>query len=292
MVAIGGPDFSCVALPAPSCPTGPVRHRISILLAGLATLSLSAHPEIEDALRRLQTQISAAPAEARLYLERGELYAQVGDTISADANFHVAATLNPNLPRLDRAQAALELAQHRPAAALRILNRALLLDPHDAEARILRARAWSASGDRASASRDYATALAQLAQPSPEIYLDYAACAGDAIEAIRRLDAGCERLGDVPALLDRALQIEESAGRIDQAVARLDRIIAGVERPESWLKRRGDLLQRAGRDSEAHASYAAARETIRRLPAWLQDSPATMRLTAEIAGSPNPSSSP
>lgn len=262
-----------------------MRFRSASFFFLLPVLALPAHPELDAALQRINARVAASPQAAALYLERGEIYLGAGDLLTAEANFQVAAELDPQLPRLDRARATLALSRRQPADAIRLLEGALRRNPADAEARILRARSQLASGHSAAAGEDFAAALALLEQPAPEIFLEYAACAANPIEAIRRLDAGCARLGAVPALLERALALEESAGLIDHAVSRLDRIIARVERPESWLKRRGDLLQRAGRPAEAGASYAAARTAIGRLPDWLQESPATTRLKHELVDS-------
>ena len=108
-------------------------------------------------------------------------------------------------------------------------------------------------------------------------------------DAIRILDAGMARIGPAHTLQTRALELEEAAGRIDDALRRLQRIADLSERKEMWLKRRGDLLARAGRTAEARAAYAAALAAIAALPDWLRESPDTTRLVAELAR-PVPSS--
>ena len=67
-----------------------------------------------------------------------------------------------------------------------------------------------------------------------------------------------------------------------------------AERKETWLRRRGDLLRRAGRETEARAAYSAALKAIASLPAWLRESPELENLAKELAtlSAPRPSSSP
>jgi len=248
----------------------------------LATVALRAHPEIEDALNRLNALIAAQPAEADLYLERGELYARHEDWVSAEANYLRAAELSPQHPRLSVARGNLELATGRPAQARELLDTALRQNPRDAEALILRARAYVALKDTRAAVADYDAALELLTHPSAEFFLERATLLPPA-EAVRSLDEGIARIGPAITLQLRAIALEESLGRIDAAAARIDRVAEQSERKESWLKRRGDLLARAGRRSEARAAYAEALAKVADLPAWLRESPEVMRLTAELS---------
>lgn len=247
----------------------------------LATVPLRAHPEIEDALNRLNALIAERPAEADLYVERGELYARHEDWVSAEANFLRATELSPEHPRLPVARGSLELATSRPAEARRFLDDALRLNPRDVEALILRARAQGALKQSRAAIADYDAALALLAHPSAELFLERATLLPPA-EAVASLDEGIDRIGPAITLQLRAIALEESLGRTDAAVARIDRVAEQSERRESWLKRRGDLLARAGRMSEARAAYTEALARVADLPAWLRESPEVKRLVAEL----------
>lgn len=254
-----------------------------LLIAALAgTGRLGAHPEIEAALSRLNAQIAATPDDASLYVQRGELYARHEAWVVAEANYLRAAELAPDFPRLNRARAALDLAQGRLAAARARLTRVLAVEPKDAEALVLRARTHAALGTKGPAIADFTAALALIAAPPPELYLERADLFANPADAIRGLDEGIARLGPVPSLQLRAVALEERLGRIDAALARLDRLAAQSERKESWLKRRGDLLARAGRTAEARAAYAAALAALAALPDWLRESPDATELAVEL----------
>lgn len=257
--------------------------------AALASATLSAHPEIEAGLARLNAEIAERPADAELYLQRGELYAKHEDWISAEANYLRAAEIAPRHPRLALARGELELAAGRPSAARALLDEALARDPRDAAAHVLRGRAHRALGSDGAAITDFDSALSLLASPPPELFLERASLLPPAA-AIRSLDEGVARLGQVVTLHLRALALEESLGRIDEAAARLGRLAAESERPETWLKRRGDLFARAGRGREARAAYAAAIAAIEKLPDWLRASPDTAHLASELARLTAPSS--
>lgn len=249
-----------------------------LLLAGSAWC----HPEIEAALQHLNPLIAAAPDDARLLLRRGELYARHEDWIAAEANLLRAAELDPGCPGLARTRGALALSRRHYREALDHLSAAVAAQPGDAEALILRARVHRALGHPAAARADLGRALALVAEPRPELYLEFAALQPSAPAAIATLDAAIARIGPALTLHLRALELEEGAGLIAAALARLETLATLSERRELWLKRRGDLLAHAGRFAESRAAYAAALAAIRALPDWLRQSEDTAQLAAEL----------
>ncbi len=252
-----------------------------LLACALCVAGLRAHPEIEEALVRLNGEIAASPANPDLYLDRGALYAQHAEWITAEANYLLAAELAPTHPRLARLRGALALSTRDARAAIAFLDTALAHSPRDGEALVLRARAHVALGVRSAAITDLTTALATLATPPPELFLERAALL-PAADALRSLDEAIVRIGPAVSLHLRALALEESLGRVDAALARLATLAVQSERQETWLKRRGDLLARAGRHDEARAAYATALAAISALPDWLRTGPDTVQLTSEL----------
>ncbi len=250
-------------------------------VCALSAVVAQAHPEIEQALVRLNAEIAARPADAELYLARGELYAKHEVWDLAEANFLLAAELAPDAPRLARLRGALALAQRQPQAAREFLDAAVARDARDTSALVLRARMHVALGAPSAALADLDAAVGALAAPPPDLFLERAALL-PAADAIRSLDAAIAQVGPAVSLQLRAASLEESLGRIDAAAARLATFAAKSERPESWLKRRGDLLARAGRATEARAAYAAALDAIAALPDWLRAAPDVTQLATEL----------
>jgi predicted Zn-dependent protease len=256
--------------------------RLAALILSLAAPAcVRAHPEIEDALNRLNALISAQPSVADHYVQRGELYARHEEWIVAEANYLHAAELAPQHPRLPQLCGALALATGRAGEARAHLDIAFARDPKNPEVLVLRARAKAALADRTGAVADFNAAFALNIAAPPELYLERAKILPPA-EALQSLDEGLSRLGPAITLQIAALTLEESLGRIDSALGRIDRLAADSERKESWLKRRGDLLLRSGRSAEARASYVAALVAIQALPDWLRSSPDAQQLAAEL----------
>ena len=125
-----------------------IRPTLALVLAAFTSGSGRAHPEIEEALARLNAQIAVGPTKAELYLERGELYARHEDWVTAEANYLRAGEISPHQPRLALARGALALATGRLAEARAHLDLALAQEPGDAAALILRARSHAAIGAR------------------------------------------------------------------------------------------------------------------------------------------------
>lgn len=259
-----------------------MRSAAPLLAAVIGVAALQAHPEIADALERLNAQIKAAPADAELYLERGDLYARHEEWVPAEANFLTAAELAPRHPGVARARGALALATGHPREARPLLDAAVAGLPQDPLPRLLRARAHAALGERAAAVADLDAVLALVATPSPELWLQKAALLEPA-EALRAVEEGIARIGPVVVLHLRAAALEESLGRIDDAACRLDQLASGSERPELWLRRKGDLFTRAARPGEARAAYAAALAAAATLPDWLRHSPEIVTFVRELS---------
>lgn len=241
-----------------------------------------AHPELDEALVRFAERLAVNPADASVFLERGELYAKFDDSVAAEANYLRALELAPRLPRLALARGALALASKHFAEARELLDDAVASAPRDAEAHILRARALARLKAAPEALADYTVALQILPEPPPELFLERAALYDAPADAVRSLDEGISRLGPAVSLHLRALELELALGRTEAALARVDLLAGMSERRETWLKRRGDILASAGRGAEARTAYTAALAAIRALPEWLSQSPDSLHLSTEL----------
>ena len=196
---------------------------------------------------RINALIEAAPEEAGHYLRRAELYARHGDGRLAEANFHRAEALAPDLPHLARGWGKFHLRSGRLAEAHRLLDRAVALDARDADARVLRARTQVQRGELELARTDYDAAIALLPEPSAEIFLERAGSWTDEVDALRTVEKALGQLGPVYTLQLRAIELETRLGRSAAALARIDGILAAAENKEPWLERRAQLVALASR---------------------------------------------
>lgn len=243
---------------------------------------LVAHTGTEVVIVHLTALINSSPESPDLLLRRATCYVEHQRWPEAAADIDHAAKLSPAHPDLALARAEYFLARDEPLASIHALAAHLISHPSDPAARILRARARARSGDTLGAQSDFQLALRNLPKPKPELWLECNAFITEPAAALADLETGLTRLGPVPALEERALQLELQLGRIESALQRLTRLAAHAERPETYHRRRGDILFQANRLSEARRAYADALAAIDRLPDWLRRSEPTQQLIAQL----------
>jgi predicted Zn-dependent protease len=279
--------------------TGPVPHdrsmrarRLAVAcLAGLALTPVWAHRDLDDQIRDVTRRIEAAPRDAALLLQRGELHRAHAAWASAERDYEAARALDPSMEAVDLCLGTMLLESGaRLPEALAALDRFLIRQPRHAKGLVTRARVRARLGDLAAAVRDYDAAIAAFespARPQPEHYLERA----DALaalqpprldEALRGLDEGLARLGDPITLQMRAIDLEVQRGKHDAALIRVDRILALPGRRERWLQRRAAIQLLAGRPYEARRSYEEALAALDTLPAARRSAPSTRKLEAEL----------
>ena len=211
---------------------------LTVAVISLARPSL-AHESLDRNVARINAEISLNRGDATLYLRRSELHRLHRDWASALADLHRAIELAPDRVDLDYYLALIQIEAERPADALAAVDRYLLRGPDRAGARLVRSRALIELGRIHEAVRDLDRAI-EL-QPSPQTYLsraDLLVAFGNLDHAVTGLDEGISRLGDVPALIERALAIDQGRGHRAAALARLDAVLARGSAPRYWRARR------------------------------------------------------
>lgn len=239
------------------------------LLLALLVVSapLFAHEGLHEQIAELTKRIEADPANAALYLGRGELYRLHEELEPALRDYDRAAALDPRLHSVDLGRGLLWTASGRLPDAIGALRRYVAAEPNDPEGHVALARALVRAGRASESAVEYTAALRGV--PEPDIAIERAKAllaAGRAAEALRGLDDMLARLGPVVTLQLSAIDIEVQRGDLDGALRRIDAALAATPRSETWLERRGDILTCAGRPAEAREAYQAALEVLESLP--------------------------
>jgi tetratricopeptide (TPR) repeat protein len=233
--------------------------------AAVSPSNASAHGSIHEQIRGLSRRIASESSNAGLYLQRGELHRAHRDWRSALTDYDRALALDPGLDVVDLCRGVLLFESGRPRSARVPLDRFLIRHPDHVRARVARARVLVSLGEPLVAVEDFSRAIAQVALPPPEYYIERAGALADADridQAIQGLNEGLERLGNVITLQELAISLELRTGRVDDALARLDRAWSVVARQETRWIRRGDILRQAGRSAEAREAYEKGLEAI------------------------------
>lgn len=230
----------------------------------------AAHGDDRVVIDALTEELAKVP-DVELYIRRGELYRHLQQWALAEADYAAAARLDPKLAVVDYFRARAWLEAGVPDRAEPCIQRYVVAEPAQAEGWFLRGEVMAALGDPAAGAADFATGIQCSGLQRPEHFLRraqlLAAIPGvDPARELAALDEGIGRLGPVISLVDRAITLELARRNHTGALARIAAAMANAPRRESWLVRQGDVLEAAGRTTEAVAAYRAALAAIEELP--------------------------
>jgi tetratricopeptide (TPR) repeat protein len=267
-----------------------VRHQTYWRLALLLLLTTftepaRAHGPLHEQIAALSASIDANPTNAALYYRRGELRVFHEENEAAVKDFERALVLEPALDKANLGIARALIQDKKPQPALVALNTFLSKHPGYSEALLYRARARTEVGDVPGAMADFDASLQSASSPEPDFYLERAAFLaknGLTDRAISGLDEGIKRLGPVPGLQLKAVEIELGRGSHEAALKRIDQMLAKADRKEFLLCRRAAILESSGNKAGAKAAYAKAWDELQALPVNHSMTPALKKLSAEI----------
>ena len=240
----------------------------SVLLVLSAGPALG-HGGFHQRLAQLAVALEKSPNDPALHFELADVNGQHGDWQMALLNLDRVEELAPGKfpTSLLRGQAWLTGGQ--PGKAKTALDALLAGQPEHARGRLLRARAAQRLGDAAGSLADYREALRRTPAPDPDLLQETAgalAAGGFPEEAVRVLAAGMEKLGPIPSLVLRAMEVEIATGNFDAALARVEALRKSAPRPEPWMARRASVLAQAGRIEDSRAAWQALVEHLAALP--------------------------
>lgn len=258
---------------------------VGVGLLCVAPLALRAHGTHSQLMEVVNRKIEDSPDDANLWYQRGFLNLEHEDAVQALEDLKKAESLAPGkLPTLLLKGLALELSG-KLTDARSALDAHILRFPDHGRGYSSRARVLLKLGRTEEALADYRTALSKTPNAEPDLIQESAAamaanCHED--EAIRILDAGVERLGEIPSLMMKALEIEVKAARYDLALTRVEAIEKSAPRPEPWMAKRAELLAQAQQKEESRAAWQALIAHLQNLPN-LERGSNSMSLLAERA---------
>lgn len=285
--------------PSPA-PSNPVRHMLPplpiyrqtgallMLAAGCLLAALTGpawgHGAYHERLAQLATELEKTPNDPALHFQLADLNGQHGDWQMALLNLDRVDELAPGkyLTALLRGQAWLTGGQ--PAKAKTALDPLLAEHPECARGWLLRARVAQRLGDGPGSLADYREALRRTPAPEPDLVQETAdalAVQGFTQEAVQVLAAAIEKLGAVPSLALRAMDLEIATKNFDAALTRVEALQKSAPRPEPWMARRASVLAQAGRIEESRAAWQALIDHLAALPNLERGSHAMSKLAED-----------
>lgn len=257
---------------------------VSFAAACLLPVAAFGHGAIDERIAELTADLKLAPEDPMIHFMLADAHAQHEDWVAAMRSLARTEELAPGKFPTGIVRAQINLGAGRAEEARAGLDAFLAKEPKNGKALLLRARAFAALKDQEQSISDYRSALAVTKQPE----LDLVEEAADALaawglkeEAVQVLAGGIEKLGPVPSLALKAMDLEIATGRFDDALTRVEAVQKNAPRPEPWMARRAALLEKAGRKEEAAAAWRTLDARLATLPALERGSPAMAGLAAE-----------
>lgn len=247
-------------------------------LVWTAGLAAQAHAPLHHEIERLDVELERAPESTELLVRRGRLHRENGDAVASLRDLDRALALDPAQANamLERGLTLSALGRDGDAEAQ--LTRLLEQAPKSPLALAERARIRARSGRTDAALVDFDASLAL--HPDVELYLER----GELLERAARVDEaaagyrdGLDSLGDAVLLRLALIRVETARGNHAQALALVDEPLARAQIKTDWLLRRADVLAARGDVGGARAARQAALAEARRV---VQRRPTALSLLA------------
>jgi tetratricopeptide (TPR) repeat protein len=250
-----------------------MRYIALLALAGLSlllqTVSAPGHEGLHELIDAQKKEVEKAPSDPALRFELASLYGSHGELDLALKSLERVDGLAPGKFQTDlvRSQAYGVVGDYRNAKEA--LDRQLASHPENPRAWLLRAGAKQHLGQDKESLADFREALKRTPSPDPDLIQEVAdalAKQGFHDEAAAVLAAGIQRLGHIPSLVFRSVDLEISTKNFDAALRLIDEAQTDAPRPEPWIARRATILEQAGRSEESRAAWKALADRLASLP--------------------------
>lgn len=254
-----------------------------LFAAGLTVAHQGPHERLDHATHSIAQQ----PESQELYLERGRIYAEVGQFDEARADFDRAAELGfAKLVAFDYGMLCYQMGDL--SCARLHLDRYIDTFPSHAAAFEYRARIERDAGDYPLALADLERYLELQDKPSPGQFITASRMheeSGDSAGALSIIDQGIKRLGTVTQLQRRAIEIELSLGETGRAVQRWRSCRDVLKDSVSWKVEMAQLLVLDGQPAPASdllREAAVELEGLKPTPARIKTGEEIRRLELQL----------
>lgn len=263
---------------------GPSRARFSLKNRLLIPLLLSivcphpagfAHPGASSTIEHFSHAIEHKPDDQALYMRRGIAYSNDGQFDKALADFERAKKLGePVVVSFDLG--VLHYRRRNPQIAKDYFDEYLDVFPVHLGCLEYRARLLRDMGEYEASVADFRKLFELQHRPNPGHYLSVVTMlvASDAEEGVvlslKLLDSGIDKLGLIPQLQKRAIQLEVDRGRTDLAIKRLETLKPVLGRSPDWKVDMAVLQLQLGKKEAARSLLNKASsqlDDLRRTPA-------------------------
>lgn len=252
------------------------------LLLSLSSFAWS-HPGAHEQIEQLSQGIEQDHNNQSLYTRRGLAYSNDGQLDKALSDYKKAASMG-DAEKLDHDMGVVFYRQGKHAEALEHFDRFLRSFPKSAPTYEYRARVQRDVGNYSAAIEDLQLFLSLRSRPTPGHYVSASELFLEIddesyVAAIEVLDQGMQRLGVVPQLQRRAIELELRQNRPDGALQRMQSLEDVLGGGPSWQVDMAELLMKTGDKQQARVYVEKAANELKAL----RPTPARRTLEQRIA---------
>lgn len=239
------------------------------------TTPLLAHGDLDIQIERVSKRIEKEADNAKLYVKRGQLYAQHNEPEKSKQDYFHARNLDDNLLITDLLLAQLFADNHESEVALSYINLFLKNHSNYSRALITRAKIYQQLLQPDLCQRDLENAMTNLTEPNPSHFISIAEAVlltdeSNISEALNWLKKGEESFGFDIVLKSKEVEFYLQSKEYENAILTVDEIMEHFPRKEKWLFQKASIYEKSGEVDLAKFNYVATLEAINQLPKRLQ----------------------
>lgn len=230
---------------------------------------IAAHGAYDDLVKELKEELAIYPNDALVRYRLAEAHAGHEEWRACLQEIKLIERIAPGVHPTGYLKGLALHTAGKQEEAKQALDEFLATHPHHVDGLATRGKVFMSLHDPVAAAADFREGIRHATTPSIDLYTEAAQAlkaADQASAASRVLDDGIKALGEVPALLTCALEIECASGSWDAALGRVGAMQKVAPKPEPWMVRRAEILDLAGRKTESRAAWTAVRDHLLVLP--------------------------
>ena len=251
------------------------------MLIALGSEQARAHGTHSSLMATIDARLADRPADGGLWYQRAVLEFEHEDFVAAAEDFSKAEKYAPGKYAVLWWQGRIFDATGKPNEAKAAMDLYLANYPLHWAALASRARVLMKLGETGDALVDFRASLANCPDAQPDLVQEVAqafASHGEVNEAVDILEAGLKRIGQVPSLQMKLLDIEVRATRYESALSRIGGFQNTCARIEPWMEKRAIILAQAGKTAESKNAWRALIRHLKSLSPTERDSHSMIRL--------------
>lgn len=244
-----------------------------LLLVG--TPQARAHGTHSSLMATIDARLAESQADGGLWYQRAVLEFEHEDFAAAAGDFAKAEKLAPGKYAVLWWQGRIFDATGKTNEAKAAMDLYLAKNPDHWGALASRARVLMKLGEADAALADFRASLVNCPDAQPDLVQEVAqafASHGQVEEAVGILERGLKRIGQVPSLQLKLLEIEVRAARYDSALSRIGGYQNAATRKEPWMEKRAIILAQAGKTVESQTAWRTLISHLKFLPPAERDS--------------------